>query len=240
MATFWLRSSRTVPPTTAPSTAGAAYRDVVTLLEEGDVDEALARLNGIMQGDPTFAALDDQPALRKELVDRLAMAAREELTAGDTAVAAALVGALLKIDPTHAQGTALRDELTDTLQPPVAAGPEAPRIHDVARGDSLWAIAGSQYGDPTLWRRIYDANRDNIANPDLIYPNQRLRIPVAAVSGSQPGPPTTHRVERGDSLWRIAADVYGAPLQWPRIYEANRARIEDPDLIFPDQVLTIP
>jgi nucleoid-associated protein YgaU len=34
--------------------------------------------------------------------------------------------------------------------------------------------------------------------------------------------------------------MYGSPLQWPRIHEANRTQIEDPDLIFPDQVLTLP
>jgi nucleoid-associated protein YgaU len=204
------------------------------------VGAALVRLNEIMQDDPTFAALNDQPALRTELLDGLATAAREELIAGDAASAAVVVETLLEIDPTHTQGTALRGELTDTPRPPPGAGPEPPRIHDVARGDSLWAIAGSRYGDPTLWPRIHDANRDNIANPDLIYPNQRLRIPAIAVNGSALGSPTTHRVEHGESLWRIAADVYGAPLQWPRIYEANRTRIEDPDLIFPDQVLTIP
>jgi nucleoid-associated protein YgaU len=212
----------------------------VTLLEEGNVGDALIRLNEIMQEDPTVTALDNQPALRTELLDGLATAAREELIAGDTAGAAALVETLLEIDPTHAQGRALRGELTDTLQPPPGADPEPPRIHDVARGDSLWAIAGSRYGDPTLWPRIHDANRNDIANPDLIYPNQRLRIPAIAVTGSALGSPTTHRVERGDSLWRIAADMYGSPLQWPRIHEANRTQIEDPDLIFPDQVLTIP
>ena len=247
MATFWLRAPQTVPPTagppttaTAPPTTESAYSDVVTLLKEGNVDDALARLNEIMQDDPTIAALSDQPALRTELLDGLAMAAREALMAGNTAGAAALVETLLKIEPTHAQGTALRNALTDTLRPAPGAGPETPRIHDVARGDSLWAIAGARYGDPTSWPRIHDANRDTIANPDRIYPSQRLRIPVIAVNPSPLGPPTTHRVERGDSLWRIAADVYGAPVQWTRIYEANRTRIEDPDLIYPGQVLTIP
>jgi nucleoid-associated protein YgaU len=242
MATFWMQSSQTVPPraaATAPPTAEAASSAVVRLLEDGNVGAALVRLNEMMQGDPNLAALDDYPALRTELLNALAMAAREALMAGDMAAAAAAVKTLLEIEPTHAQGTVLRDELTNASQQAPDAGAE-PRIHDVARGDTLWAIAGSRYGDPTLWPRIYEANRDNIANPDLIYPNQRLRIPFVAVDGSAPGSPTTHRVERGESLWRIAADVYGAPLQWARIYEANRTRIEDPNLIFPDQVLTIP
>ncbi|MDQ2069442.1 LysM peptidoglycan-binding domain-containing protein [Natronospira bacteriovora] len=46
-----------------------------------------------------------------------------------------------------------------------------------------------------------------------------------------------YRVERGDSLWRISgkSDVYGDPYQWPLIFRANRDKIEDADLIYPDQ-----
>jgi nucleoid-associated protein YgaU len=52
----------------------------------------------------------------------------------------------------------------------------------------------------------------------------------------------SHTVVRGEYLWKIAGyeDVYGDPYQWPRIYNANRDQIEDPDLIYPDQVFTIP
>jgi nucleoid-associated protein YgaU len=47
----------------------------------------------------------------------------------------------------------------------------------VVKGDSLSKIASGQYGDPQKWRRIYEANRDLIKDPDLIYPGQQLRIP---------------------------------------------------------------
>jgi nucleoid-associated protein YgaU len=47
----------------------------------------------------------------------------------------------------------------------------------VAKGDSLSAIAKREYGDAKEWRRIYDANRDIIKDPDLIYPGQTLRLP---------------------------------------------------------------
>jgi len=45
--------------------------------------------------------------------------------------------------------------------------------------DCLWRIAEYDfiYGDPWAWRRIYNANRDTIKDPDLIYPGQRLIIP---------------------------------------------------------------
>jgi nucleoid-associated protein YgaU len=49
----------------------------------------------------------------------------------------------------------------------------------VRRGDSLWRISAraTVYADGRRWRRIFEANRDRIRNPDLIYPGQELRIP---------------------------------------------------------------
>jgi LysM domain len=51
--------------------------------------------------------------------------------------------------------------------------------------------------------------------------------------------PATYTVVQGDCLATIAAQFYGRQ-DWPRIYRANRNAIRDPDLIFPDQILTIP
>ena len=55
----------------------------------------------------------------------------------------------------------------------------AGRSYTVQKGDSLSKIAKREYGDAQQWRRIYEANRDLIANPDLIYPGQVFRIPEA-------------------------------------------------------------
>ena len=43
--------------------------------------------------------------------------------------------------------------------------------------DCLWNIAKKYYGDPHKWQLIYEANRDIIDDPRLIYPKQRLVIP---------------------------------------------------------------
>lgn len=51
------------------------------------------------------------------------------------------------------------------------------RTHVVVKGDSLSKIAQREYGDAQQWRRIYDANRDIIQDPDLIHPGQTLRLP---------------------------------------------------------------
>jgi nucleoid-associated protein YgaU len=50
-----------------------------------------------------------------------------------------------------------------------------------------------------------------------------------------------YEIKRGDSLSLIAKHYYGDPMQYPRIYEANRAVIgDDPDKIFPGQKIRVP
>ena len=53
------------------------------------------------------------------------------------------------------------------------------RSYTVVKGDSLSKIAKHLYGDAQQWRKIYEANRDQIKNPDLIYPGQTFTIPDA-------------------------------------------------------------
>jgi len=55
----------------------------------------------------------------------------------------------------------------------------APVLHSVVRGECLWRIAGysSLYSDPFLWPLIYSANRDQIKDPDLIFPGQVFEVP---------------------------------------------------------------
>jgi nucleoid-associated protein YgaU len=55
--------------------------------------------------------------------------------------------------------------------------PAETHTYVVVKGDSLSKIAMGQYGNAQKWRRIYEANRDLIKDPDLIYPGQQLRIP---------------------------------------------------------------
>jgi nucleoid-associated protein YgaU len=47
----------------------------------------------------------------------------------------------------------------------------------VQKGDTLWAISRERYGDGLLYVRVFQANRDNIRDPDLIYPGQVFTIP---------------------------------------------------------------
>ena len=48
----------------------------------------------------------------------------------------------------------------------------------VSRGDSLWRISRTSYGDGTRYAIVYRANRDRIRNPNLIHPGQILVLPM--------------------------------------------------------------
>jgi nucleoid-associated protein YgaU len=47
----------------------------------------------------------------------------------------------------------------------------------VATGHTLWALSQSYYGDPTRYPAIYEANRAQIHNPNVIYPGQVFVVP---------------------------------------------------------------
>lgn len=78
----------------------------------------------------------------------------------------------------------LEKELEGVAANPSASpstSPSGQRIHKVwiwqENGDCLSAIAKKYYGDGSQWKRIYDANQDQIADPAVIYPKQELVIP---------------------------------------------------------------
>jgi hypothetical protein len=111
-----------------------------------------------------------------------------------------------------------------------------PKAWIIQSGECLWIIAGYEdiYSDPVKWPRIFRANTDKIEDPEWIYPDTVLVIPRDW--------PRQHQVVLDESLSLIASywEVYSNPMDWTRLYEANRERIQDPDLITPEQVLVIP
>jgi nucleoid-associated protein YgaU len=56
---------------------------------------------------------------------------------------------------------------------------EKPERYTVERGDTLWGISARDiiYNNPLMWPMIYKANRQQIRDPDLIFPKQILAIP---------------------------------------------------------------
>ncbi len=79
--------------------------------------------------------------------------------------------------------TPFKREAPEALQPPADAGGDAPartapvRRVTVQKGDTLWAISRERYGLGILYVRVFEANRDQIRDPDLIYPGQVFTIP---------------------------------------------------------------
>ena len=78
------------------------------------------------------------------------------------------------------------------------------------------------------------------ANEQLINQIQSL-IDQAREKGKSAVPPS-YTVRMGDYLWKIASmpDIYGDAYAWMRIYSSNADQIKDPDLIYPQQVFSIP
>ncbi len=64
----------------------------------------------------------------------------------------------------------------DDLTAPAAT--EKVEYYVIKSGDTLSGIAAKFYGKGSLYPRIFAANREVIKNPDLIYPGQKIRIPM--------------------------------------------------------------
>ena len=58
------------------------------------------------------------------------------------------------------------------------AAPDMPaKVVTVQPGSTLWAIAAERYGSGTMYVRVFEANKDRIRDPDLIFPGQVFDIP---------------------------------------------------------------
>ena len=82
----------------------------------------------------------------------------------------------------------------------LAAGPAtADPIHVVQPGETLWQIAAALSGNPHRWPELYRANRDQIKDPSLLYPGQRLATPgFGAERGRDPSPAVGASPETAD------------------------------------------
>jgi nucleoid-associated protein YgaU len=111
-----------------------------------------------------------------------------------------------------------------------------PKMWTVKDGEFLYKISGYEeiYADPLKWPRIYRANKDRIQDPNLIFPGWELAIPRDW--------PSTWTVQQDEYLSKIAWywEVYDDPGQWTKLYEANKDKISDPDIIWPGWELSIP
>ncbi|HRQ74044.1 MAG TPA: LysM peptidoglycan-binding domain-containing protein [Phycisphaerales bacterium] len=145
-----------------------------------------------------------------------------------------------------------------------AAPAESPRVHFVAKGESLFGIAKRYYGDGNQWRRIAEHNRGKVSADGTVREGVRLEIPGVAATGAPETPrtqpqtrpqpreatprapepqrpgPTTYTVRKGDTLGEIAQRTLGSSRRMSDLLAANKGRIDDPDDIRAGMVLTIP
>ena len=68
------------------------------------------------------------------------------------------------------------DVAADNLTNPPAA--QKVEYYTIVKGDTLSAIAKRHYGDASQYPRIFEANREVIKDPDLIFVGQKIRIPL--------------------------------------------------------------
>lgn len=108
----------------------------------------------------------------------------------------------------------------------------------VRYGDTLTGIAKAVYGDTSMWKDIYEANKNIITNPDSManIEGQTLTLPQKSTSStgiltSETAVSLSYKdaneyvIKRGDTLTGIALAKYGDTSKWEDIYKANRDKI---------------
>ncbi|NWG13529.1 MAG: LysM peptidoglycan-binding domain-containing protein [Acidobacteria bacterium] len=98
------------------------------------------------------------------------------------------------------------------------------------------AAAPSQAVKNQIWDLI------KIINPkyDDITADITIDQNLAPKAAPAPPPPKTYTVLAGDTLSKISKHFYGDATKYMKIFEANRDKLSNPDLIKVGQVLTIP
>ena len=125
-----------------------------------------------------------------------------------------------------------------------APTPEA-ITYTVQKGDSLWKIARR---NGCSLQTLMEANKELLKNSDRIYPNQKLIIPTSDTTSNVPlwqqpaalpnsGAYRTYKVQKGDSLWKIAREN-GCSLE--ELVILNNISADRVKLIYPGWELLIP
>ena len=125
-----------------------------------------------------------------------------------------------------------------------APTPEA-ITYTVQKGDSLWKIARR---NGCSLQTLMEANKELLKNSDRIYPNQKLIIPTSDATPNVPlwqqpaalpnsGAYRTYKVQKGDSLWKIAHEN-GCSLE--ELVILNNISADRVKLIYPGWELLIP
>ncbi|WP_298871304.1 LysM peptidoglycan-binding domain-containing protein [uncultured Bradyrhizobium sp.] len=154
------QSSRTMPVTVAEAAPPPPARVAAVAKPEAkpqatkpdDKSDVVASLPA-----PRLASTPERSAVRPRMMGTPKPKSMARVPAATATVAAASPADVLGASPAEAGGSRV-----------------------VSRGDSLWALSRLAYGDGARYAVIFNANREKIRNPNLIYPGQTVVVPQKA------------------------------------------------------------
>jgi len=121
----------------------------------------------------------------------------------------------------------------------------APLIEAPIAPDGNWSLDLPQIDTGIYTLRVDEISADGSVSSRIETPFQREEpSAIAAVMGDTEKPAEMNvrvkTVQPGATLWAIARETYGEGVMYVRVFEANRDRIRNPDLIYPGQVFVVP
>ncbi|WP_298678416.1 Ig-like domain-containing protein [uncultured Lentibacter sp.] len=151
----------------SPKVADQVALDAITYSDQGDVE-----LVGRAPGDAVLRVyLDNEPVTTERT---------EEGGTWKSALPNVETGVYtLRVDEVDAAG-AVKSRVETPFkreEPAKLASDTQVKLVTVQPGATLWAIARERYGQGELYVQVYEANKDQIRDPDLIYPGQVFDIP---------------------------------------------------------------
>src|SRR2546425_8923372 len=105
--------------------------------------------------------------------------------------------------------TALGAQDTTRVDTTRVEAAQIPTSHVVVRGETLWSISQTYYGDPLLWPEIYRLNTAVVEDPHWIYPGEELLL-AAATTLAQAPTDTATTVPQGHATDTVHADTVKA------------------------------
>ncbi len=133
------------------------------------------------------------------------------------------------------------------------------QIHKVQYRDDLYKIAKKYYGDANKWLLIYNANHDKILDRNSLKIGTELIIPeentssqkakketvtpsLSQVVNVEDTKPTSrkHKIQQGDSLYKLAVKYYNDGTKWNKIADANKELLQSQKTLKIGQEIAIP
>ena len=142
-----------------------------------ETPEALAAASGTEPATPAPAPAPDAPV--QPQAEAPGLAAPGSPTETTTAEAAAPA---VEPTPTPTEAASAPEAPAAPQADPAPVPAAAPVTVTVQPGFTLWGIAQERYGDGVLYVQVFEANKDKIKDPDLIYPGQVFSVPETATS----------------------------------------------------------